>query len=81
MDFSTPWGRLALTLLGGLAQFYSDNLSQATKEAGRREAQGLYCGALSFGAMKGEDGYRSLIHKRGESAQMAMNAWLSTVKA
>jgi len=25
MDFSTPWGRLALTLLGGLAQFYSDN--------------------------------------------------------
>jgi len=27
MDFSTPWGRLALTLLGGLAQFYSDNLS------------------------------------------------------
>ena len=26
MDFSSPWGRLALTLLGGLAQFYSENL-------------------------------------------------------
>ena len=32
MDFSTPWGGLALTLLGGLAQFYSDNLSQETKK-------------------------------------------------
>ena len=57
MDFSTPWGRLALTLLGGLAQFYSDNLSQETKKGwAERRAQGLYCGALPFGAMKGEDG-------------------------
>jgi len=57
MDFSTPWGRLALTLLGGLAQFYSDNLSQETKKGWHeRRAQGLYCGLLPFGAMKGEDG-------------------------
>jgi site-specific DNA recombinase len=57
MDFSTPWGNLALTLLGGLAQFYSDNLSQETKKGwAERRAQGLYCGLLPFGAMKGEDG-------------------------
>jgi DNA invertase Pin-like site-specific DNA recombinase len=57
MDFSTPWGKLALTLLGGMAQFYSDNLSQETKKGWHeRRAQGLYCGLLPFGAMKGEDG-------------------------
>jgi len=41
MDFSTPWGRLALTLLGGLAQFYSDNLSQETKKGWQEMAKGL----------------------------------------
>ena len=57
MDFSTPWGRLALTLLGGLAQFYSDNLSQETKKGWtERKEQGLYAGLLPFGAAKGEDG-------------------------
>jgi len=57
MDFSTPWGGLALTLLGGLAQFYSDNLSQETKKGWHeRRAQGLYCGLLPFGTIKGEDG-------------------------
>ncbi|MBA7694451.1 hypothetical protein ES703_103061 [subsurface metagenome] len=57
MDFSTPWGKLALTFLGGMAQFYSDNLSQETKKGWHeRRAQGLYCGLLPFGAMKSEDG-------------------------
>lgn len=46
-----------MTLLGGLAQFYSDNLSQETKKGwAERRAQGLYCGFLPFGAMKGEGG-------------------------
>ena len=57
MDFSTPWGRLAFTILGGLAQFYSDNLSQETKKGWHeRRQQGLYCGTLPFGAVKGDDG-------------------------
>jgi site-specific DNA recombinase len=57
MDFSTPWGRLALTLLGGLAQFYSDNLSQETKKGwAERKEQGLYAGLLPFGIMKGDNG-------------------------
>jgi len=44
-------------LLGGLAQFYSDNLSQETQKGwAERRAQGLCCGLLLFGAMKGEDG-------------------------
>ena len=57
MDFSTPWGKLALTLMGGLAEFYSDNLSQETKKGWtERRKQGLYCGPLPFGVEKGEDG-------------------------
>ena len=32
MDFSTPWGKFTLSMLGGLAELYSDNLSQETKK-------------------------------------------------
>ena len=36
---------------------YSDNLSEECKKGwSERKAQGLYCGLLPFGAMKGEDG-------------------------
>ena len=57
MDFSTPMGRVVLSTMGSLAQFYSDNLSNETKKGKReRKAQGLYNGVLPFGAMKGEDG-------------------------
>jgi len=57
MDFSTPWGKFTLSMLGGLAELYSDNLSQETKKGWHeRRAQGFYCGLLPFGAMKGEDG-------------------------
>lgn len=57
MDFSTPWGKFTLSMLGGLAELYSDNLSQETKKGWHeRRAQGLYCGTLPFGAAKREDG-------------------------
>jgi len=57
MDFSTPMGKVFLAMAGALAQFYSDNLSEETKKGWHeRRAQGLYCGLLPFGAMKGEDG-------------------------
>jgi len=57
MDFTTPWGKFTLSMLGGLAELYSDNLSLETKKGwNERRKQGLYCGALPFGAMKGEDG-------------------------
>ncbi len=57
MDFTSPSGRVHLALLGAFAQYYSDNLSQETKKGwSERKAQGLYCGLLPFGAMKGENG-------------------------
>ncbi len=56
MDYSTPTGKFMLVMQGGLAELYSDNLSQETKKGWHeRRKQGLYCGALPFGAMKGED--------------------------
>jgi site-specific DNA recombinase len=50
-------GRVFLAMSGAFAQFYSDNLSQETKKGwSERKLQGLYCGLLPFGAMKGEAG-------------------------
>ena len=43
--------------MGGLAQFYSDNLGLDVKKGkAERKAQGLYNGLLSFGVSKGDDG-------------------------
>ena len=57
MDFTTPSGKVHLAMVGAFAQYYSDNLSQETKKGWHeRRSQGIYCGALPFGAMKGEDG-------------------------
>ncbi len=57
IDYSTPTGKFMLVMQGGLAELYSDNLSQETKKGwAERKAQGLYCGLLPFGAIKGEDG-------------------------
>ena len=57
MDYSTPTGKFSLVLQGGLAELYSDNLSEETKKGWHeRRRQGLYCGTLPFGAMKGENG-------------------------
>jgi site-specific DNA recombinase len=57
MDFSTPMGRMVSSTMGGLAQFYSDNLSNETKNGKReRTAQGLCNGVLLVGTRKGEDG-------------------------
>ncbi len=56
IDYSTPEGKLMLMMQGGLAEFYSENLSRETKKGwNERRKQGLYCGALPFGAMKGDD--------------------------
>ncbi len=57
MDYSTPAGQLMLTMLVGLAQFYSDNLAGETAKGKReRKSQGLYNGLLPFGVTKGPDG-------------------------
>src|SRR5690349_17739870 len=57
LDYSSPAGQLMLTMLVGMAQFYSDNLSFETKKGkAERKAQGLYNGLLPFGVSKGPDG-------------------------
>lgn len=57
IDYTTSMGKLMLVMQGGLAEFYSDNLSQEVKKGmAERKAQGLYCGSLPFAAMKDEDG-------------------------
>jgi site-specific DNA recombinase len=57
IDFTTPFGKVALAMLAALAEWYSDNLSEETRKGLReRKAQGLYNGCLPFGVMKGEDG-------------------------
>lgn len=57
MDFTTPTGQVFLAMVGAFSQFYSDNLSQETKKGwAERRAQGLYCGLLPFGVIKGDDG-------------------------
>ena len=54
MDYSTPHGKLMLSMQGALAEFYSDNLSDEIKKGWtERRAQGLYCGPVPFGAKKG----------------------------
>jgi len=54
MDYSTPSGQLMLTMLVGLNQFYSDNLSLETKKGkDERKRQGIYNGLLPFGMTKG----------------------------
>ncbi len=57
MDYSTPAGQLMLTMLVGMAQFYSDNLSFETKKGkGERKAQGFPDGLLPFGTATGPTG-------------------------
>lgn len=50
IDYSTPEGRLQLTILAAFAAYFSDMLSMHTsKGKGERAAQGLYNGDVPFG--------------------------------
>ena len=55
--FTTPMGKVMLSLLAAFAQYYSDNLSRETKKGeAERKVQGLYNGWLPFGVTKNSDG-------------------------
>lgn len=57
MDYSSPSGQLMLTMLVGMSQFYSDNLSHETRKGKQeRKRQGIYNGLIPFGMCKGTDG-------------------------
>jgi len=54
LDFSSPWGKLALTVLGMLAEIYIDNLREETRKGKRARARkGLYNGSIPFGYCNG----------------------------
>ena len=54
MDFTTPWGKLTLAVLGTLAEIYIDKLSAETKKGKRARAmKGLYNGSVPLGYCRG----------------------------
>ncbi|MBC7249308.1 MAG: recombinase family protein [Anaerolineae bacterium] len=54
MDFTTPWGKLTLAVLGTLAEIYIDSLSAETRKGKRARAmKGLYNGSLPLGYCRG----------------------------
>ena len=54
MDFTTPWGKLALAVLGMLAEIYIDKLSEETKKGKQQRARkGLWNGSIPFGYCNG----------------------------
>ncbi len=57
IDYTTPTGRLQLSILAAFAQYTSDNIGlQSTAGRLQRKRLGLHNGFLPFGLMKGEDG-------------------------
>ncbi len=53
IDFSTPIGRVMLTLLGSFAQYYSDNLrTETTKGLQEKARRGLWVGSVPYGYQK-----------------------------
>ncbi len=54
LDFSTPWGKLTLTVLGMLAEIYLDNLSQETSKGKQARARkGHWNGSIPVGYCRG----------------------------
>jgi DNA invertase Pin-like site-specific DNA recombinase len=54
IDFTTPWGKVALAVLGSLAEIYCDKLSLETKRGKQgRVLKGLWNGAIPFSLCNG----------------------------
>jgi hypothetical protein len=54
IDFTAPWGKVALTVLGSLAEIYCDKLSTETKRGKQgRVLKGLWNGSIPFGYCNG----------------------------
>lgn len=54
LDFTTPWGKLMLTVLGTLAEIYIDNLRQETHKGKLQRARdGLWNGNFPYGYCRG----------------------------
>jgi DNA invertase Pin-like site-specific DNA recombinase len=58
IDFSSPIGKVMLSLLGAFAQYYLDNLRQETAKGHREKARrGLWVGPAPFGYCKADRGH------------------------
>lgn len=54
LDFTTPWGKLTLTVLGTLAEIYIDNLRQETQKGKvQRARDGYWNGHIPYGYCRG----------------------------
>ena len=54
IDFTSPWGKLALAVLGTLAEIYIDRLSEDTRRGKRQRARnGLWNGSPPLGYCRG----------------------------
>jgi len=54
LDFTTPWGKLMLAVLGALAEIYIDKLREETKKGKQARARkGLWNGSIPFGYCNG----------------------------
>ncbi len=55
LDFTTPWGKMALAVLGTLAEIYIDRLSAETaKGKHQRAREGLWNGSIPLGYCSGK---------------------------
>jgi len=55
LDFTTPWGKLTLAVLGTLAEIYIDRLREETRKGKRaRAAKGLHNGSPALGYCRGD---------------------------
>jgi DNA invertase Pin-like site-specific DNA recombinase len=71
IDFTTPVGRLTLTMMGGVSEFFSDQLGVHVAKGQRERAEtGLPVGPVPFGYRVGEsDEVASLVEKEAAAVR------------
>ena len=82
-DFTSPIGKLVLAVLGAIAQWYLDNLSQETSKGHRARAMaGHYLGMLPYGYWvehkgKGGDGLARVDDEQASGVRIAYDAYVT----
>ena len=76
IDFSTPSGKLMLTMIGGFSEFFSDQLAVHVVKSQRQRADtGLPIGPIPFGYVPGEPGEAPVVEpEEGEAVREAFAA-------
>ncbi len=72
MDFSTPIGKVILSVLASFAQYYSENLSaESRKGLAEKKRQGMFVGRPPYGA-KRVNGYLTIDPDRADDLRQAL---------